>query len=585
MKLGISSFKTRVASRIFILFIICSMLPVSVFAVISFIHVRSQLIDQCYATLQRESKSLAVSIYERLDFLRSELSFIAANYPDSPDSLNLDQIQLVNKRIGEHFQALALFRDKKLINIHGEIKQPLQISSEEWDHLRSGKILLTRVDTTENSHNLYMCIALKPDSSGQNILIGRLNQEYILDVADRKPPLTELYITDRSNSFLFSSVPDISSSPDRIVKEMKRSPSGQFEWQYQDGDYIASYSSLFLKPNFYYHEWIIVLFELKSDVIAPMNNFILFFAFIIVFTFGLVFFLSVNLIKKNTRPIAVLKDATRKISEGFFGHRVTVESGDEFESLANDFNEMSTKLKEDQDLLINAAKMSTMGQMAAGIMHEIKQPLSAIYGNVELALLDILDADERRDRLKRVLGAVDRLSSILEKFRSFSSPSKDVVEDVSLNKTVSEIYNLMEHEFHLRGVECIMEMENNLPPVHGDDQELQQVVSNLVVNAMHALEDKDGDHRRILIRTNSSEAKVYLSIDDNGCGIPKELHERIFDPFFTTKTSDKGTGLGMAIIQSILHRHGASINFESEEGKGTKFTVTFPRSESKQEVS
>lgn len=584
MKVGISSFKTRVANRIFIIFIISSIFPVSVFAIISFFHVRNQLIDQCNITLQRESKSLAVSLYERLDFLRSELRFIAAYYPTNTDDPDVIRTKLFADKIGEHFTALALLHDLKIKNIYGAIEQPFQLSSKEWDHLRSGKILLTRQTPFHNTSGLFMCIALNPESSAQNILIGKINQSYIIDVAERKPPLTELFVTDRFNSLLFSSMSDISSFPDRIVKKLTASPSGQFEWEFQGDNYMAGYSSIFLEPNFYYQEWIIVLYELKSDVLAPMDKFKDFFIFIIVCTFGFVFFLSINLIQKNTGPIEILKDATRKISGGSFGHRIIIESGDEFESLGRDFNEMSSKLKEGRELLISAAKMSTMGQMAAGIIHEIKQPLSAIYGNIELAMLDRLDADEKRDRLNKVLSAVDRLNSILEKFRSFSSPSKEIVEDVSINHTVSQIYDLMEHELHLKRVECIIEMEDNLPPVHGDDQELQQVVSNLIVNAIDALEDKDTDNRRIIIRTGSSEEKVFLSIDDNGCGIPKKLQERIFDPFFTTKTSDKGTGLGMAIIQSILHRHNATLELKSEEGKGAKFTITFLKSSIKQET-
>ena len=585
MKLGNGTFKTRVARRIFILFIICSMLPVSAFAVVSFIRVRNQLIDQCNKTLHRESKSLAVSFYERLDFLRSELGFIAAYYQTDPNHLNAGSSSLFTGKIREHFQALALFHGGKLKNLYGVIEHPVQISSEEWEHLRSGKILLSRA-ADGAPPNLFMCIALNTDTdnSGQNVLMGKINQEYIMDVADKKPPLTELFITDKSNSLLFSSIPEISSLPDTTVKDLHSAPSGQFEWKNESGDYIAGYASLFLKPNYYYQELIIVLSELKSDVLAPANNFKHFFTFTIAFTLGLIFFLSINLIKKNMGPIEVLKAATKQISEGFFGHMVTIKSGDEFESLGNDFNEMSTKLKESQALLINAAKMSTMGQMAAGIMHEIKQPLTAIYGNIELALLDTSEGSKKRDYLETVLKAVNRLNSILERFRSFSSRPNNIMESISLNHAVNQIYELMEHELNIKNIKCITEMEDNLPPVHGDEQEMQQVISNLVVNAIHALEEKNDDNRRILIRTDSSGEEVHLSIDDNGCGIPKELQERIFDPFFTTKSSDKGTGLGMAIIQSILHHHNAVIKVESEDGKGTKFTITFPRSGLKEEV-
>lgn len=576
MKLEIKSFRTKVARRIFTLFIICAILPVSVFAIVSFIHVRNQLIDDCYKNLRQECKSLAVSFYERLVFLRSEMRFMAAHYETYSGDLKGDGSNTFSETISERFHALALLHDGELKNIYGEIAKPPDISSGEWNHLLSGEALLCSKKSGGTFPEIFMCLALDTESPERKVLIGEISRSYLLEAAERKPSLTELCVTDRSNLILFSSIPDFSSFPDQIVKDMLSSVSGQFEWQYQGDKYIASHSSIFLKPNFYYPEWIVVLSELKSDVLAPMTNFKLTFPFIIVFTLGLVFFLGMSLIRKNMGPIEVLKDATRKISEGLFGHRVAIESGDEFESLGQDFNEMSVKLKEGQELLVSAAKMSTMGQMAAGIIHEIKQPLAAIYGHLQLVLLDTSEGSESEKSLKTSFDAISRLNTILNRFQSFSSPSKETMEVISLNHIVIQVHELMQHELHKKNVQCIIETEENLPPIYGDKQGLQQVVSNLILNALHALEEKSDDHHRIVIRSYSSEEKVYLLIEDNGCGIPDDLQGRIFDPFFTTKSSEKGTGLGMAIIQSILHRHKARIHVKSEVGKGTTFTITFP---------
>jgi len=576
MKLEIKSFRTKVARRIFILFIVCAILPVSAVAVVSFVHVRDQLITQCNEYLRQESKSLAISFYERLTFLRSEMRFIASYYENLSDRLMEEGSFKLPETINERFNALALLRDGKLQNISGAITNFPQISSKEWSHLMSGEALLIRQGSSYIFPDLFMCLSLSRETTEHVVLIGKINRTYILEAADRKPPLTELFVTDRSNITLFSSINDLSPFPDQIFKNISESTLGQFEWQYDKDEYLASYSSIFMKPNFYYPEWIVVLSELKPDVLAPMTNFKLTFLVIIVFTLGLVFFLSMSLIRKNMGPIEVLKDATRKISEGLFGHRVTIESGDEFESLAQDFNEMSVKLKEGQELLVNAAKMSTMGQMAAGIMHEIKQPLSSIYGHLQLVMLEPSDENERKDSLETALNSVSNLNAILERFKPFSSPSKETMEAISLNHSVTQIHELMKHKIGQKNVQCIMDLDEDLPTIYGDRQGLQQVVSNLMINALHALEEKTVDPRKIIINSYSSEDKVYLSIEDNGCGIPEHLQGRIFDPFFTTKTSEKGTGLGMSIIQSILHRHRAIIHVKSEEGTGTKFTITFP---------
>lgn len=577
MAVGISSFKTRVARRIFILFLICSILPVSVFAIVSFIHVRSSLVNQRSLSLQKESKSLATSLYEKLEFIRSELSFLAAYYEINPDVLNAKLGSLSFERVEGRFSALALLHDGEIKKIYGTIKSPVKLSNEEWGHLESGKALLYLQKYDNSSFDLLMCIAVNSNRHENNLLIGKINHAYIQEIIDRKPSLTEIFVIDRSELILLSSIKDIPSISQKIKGDLLQSPSGQFQWQNKGNDYLAGYSSLFLKPNFYLQEWTIVLSELKTDAFAPMNKSKYFYALTIACTLGLVIFLSINLIKKNTVPIEVLKKATRKISEGYLGHRVNIKSGDEFESLGNDFNEMSARLKTSQDLLTKAAKLSTMGQMAAGIMHEIKQPLTAIYGNIELAMFEGQDENKRKDRLKSVLKAVERLNSILEKFRSFSSQSQKIKEKVSINYTVRQIYELMEHELLMKKINCNINNEDKLPFIIGDGQELQQVISNLLVNATHALEGNAQGNRRIMITTSSSSDNVYLTIEDNGCGIPQELHERIFDPFFTTKSPDKGTGLGMAVTQAILHHHKATIELESEVGKGTKFTIRFPR--------
>ena len=156
------------------------------------------------------------------------------------------------------------------------------------------------------------------------------------------------------------------------------------------------------------------------------------------------------------------------------------------------------------------------------------------------------------------------------------------MKSLSLVEVIDNVLNLFEHELKQKNIHCVVESEDGLPPILGDSDGLQQVVSNLLMNAMHALEEKQDDQRRITIKAYSLEDNVFLEINDNGCGIPEEDRERIFDPFFTTKGPDKGTGLGMAIIESVIHKHRARIKLESEVGIGTKFRIVFPGSPGKE---
>lgn len=576
MKLEVKSFRTKVARRIFVLFIICAVLPISLFAAVSFFHVKKHIIDQQNEILRRESKALAVSFYERLIFLRSELQLIAAHYETNAVNPASGQFDIVKGLTGERFTGLSLLIEGKPDPADGENVEPPRMSSEERAHLESGEALLYRANTGGTFPELLMCIAMGTQSGNRKILAGTINPAYLLEGFVNKPPLTELYVTDRSGVTIFCTLPGVYPDSDVIDRSKFQSTSGHFNFLRHGNRHLVGYSTLFLRPNFHYPELVVALIKSRSDIMAPIIDFNLVFLLIIVFTFGLVFFFSINLIKQNMGPIEVLKNATKKISEGYFGHRVDIRSSDEFETLGQAFNEMSDRLKEGQELLVNAAKMNTMGQMAAGIMHEIRQPLTAVSGNLELALLERSAGGDIDKRLNIVLDAVSRLHAILNRFKSFSSRSKENMSLISINDIIFSIYELMEHQLIKQNITCKIEADENLPFVYGDKQHLQQVISNLIVNAIHALEERNREERRIVIKTSFSEENVYMAIEDNGCGIPKNLQERIFDPYFTTKSAEKGTGLGMAIIKSILHNHRAQINLDSEEGKGTVFTVVFP---------
>ena len=128
----------------------------------------------------------------------------------------------------------------------------------------------------------------------------------------------------------------------------------------------------------------------------------------------------------------------------------------------------------------------------------------------------------------------------------------------------------------MKNIDSTFDCEPNLPPVCGDNQKLKQVMTNLLINAIDACEETPADKRTIIITAFSSSDKVMLEITDNGCGIPEEIQDRIFDPFFTTKSAEKGTGLGMAIVHSILKKHNAAIQVISDVGRGTTFRISFP---------
>jgi len=576
MKLEKNIFHTKVARRFFTLFIICAIVPIAAFVLVSFNHVKTQLENQSRERLHQECKSLAMSIYGQMLLLSSEMKMAAANISASSESrgrtLPLNLIESIKGR----FASFCVISEKgQYTPLVGRVVQPMKLTALQENHINSGKTLLASRLSGDSQPSLFMFVSLDPSDQERGMLMGEIDNTSFWNVADGRPPMTEVCVTDRSHNILYRSDPVSEFFSNQIFRKTNSAHTGQFEWDYDGTKYIAGFFSIFLKPSFSAPEWLIVLSEPRDHILAPMANFSKAFPIIIVLSLGMVFLFSISQIRKNMIPIETLKDATKKIAGGAFGHTVEIKSGDEFESLGGSFNEMSNKLREGQALLVQAAKLSTVGQMSAGIVHEIKQPLTAIQGHLQLALMEN-PSGKTAERLTKIMEAVERLNGLLLKFKSFSYMSEENMEHLSMQGVVDQVHELLGHQLVMKEIHCTVEQKGYLPYILGDNDSLQQVITNLLINAIDALEDTTADERRITVRTHSSTDTVYVEVEDNGCGIPQEILQRIFDPFFTTKSADQGTGLGMAIVQSILQKHKATINIESEVGKGTRFIIGFP---------
>jgi signal transduction histidine kinase len=577
MKFELKSFRTMVARRIFTLFVICAVLPISGLGLVSYFHVRSQLLEQSKSDLRRETKDTAMSAYERLTLLRAEMRMSTYSLAPGPETPAGHGSKNVADVIRERFDGAVLIRSKgRAEPVLGELRKYPEISAPERRHLEGGKaLLICRKGHNGSMPRIFMAVGLHGGEEGET-LIGEIKASYLWAAAERRTSGIEVCVLDpRDGTVYFSTFSQIAQSLPQFLDKVRAGHSGTFQWRNGGKEFVGGYWTLFTEPNFFHPELLFLVFQSADQVFAPMKRFTRLFPAVLVLSLALVFFLSSSHIRRNLVPIEVLKEATWKIAGGTFGHRVEIRTGDEFEMLASSFNEMSTKLKESQDLLVKAAKMSTMGQMAGGVMHEVKQPLTAISGLLQLSLMKETDPYVK-ERLETAMTAVNRLSGILARFKSFSYMSGEGFRSTSLKEVLEEVSRLLEHQLSMMNIRCVIEHEVDLPDIMGDRHSLQQVFSNLLINAADALETKREGERIIRIRTSSREEGVEVEVEDNGCGIPPDIRKAIFDPFFTTKPPEKGTGLGMAIVESILHKHGAKIQLQSEVGIGTRFTITFP---------
>ncbi|OYT41275.1 MAG: hypothetical protein B6U86_02710 [Candidatus Altiarchaeales archaeon ex4484_43] len=239
--------------------------------------------------------------------------------------------------------------------------------------------------------------------------------------------------------------------------------------------------------------------------------------------------------------------------------------------------ERTRQLKEAQEQLIQSAKMATIGTLAGGIAHEINNPLGAILTNTQMLLMEVEDPDQR-ESLKLIEEGTRRCRDIVNTLLKYSrKPELDEFKSINLNDVINDACNLLQHQLNNENIKIKKEY-TKIPDIEGNANELQQVFTNLILNARDAIKRirKAGE---IIIRTYQEDKSVVAQVIDNGCGIPKENINKIFDPFFTTKDVGEGTGLGLAIAYKVIEKHNGRIDVSSNVGKGATFTIKLPKVE------
>jgi PAS domain S-box-containing protein len=237
--------------------------------------------------------------------------------------------------------------------------------------------------------------------------------------------------------------------------------------------------------------------------------------------------------------------------------------------------------------LIQASKMSTLGEMAAGIAHELNQPLSTIQIGTDFFRNMIkqgrkIPEDELALVSEQMAEQVARAVRIINHLREFGRKTDIQQERLDINKPLKGVFTLLSQQLKLRGIKVVLDLKDDLPPIMGDSIRLEQVFIDVVVNARDAMVEKKERlaggslENTLTIRNFHKDDQVVVTITDTGIGIPHEIQGRIFEPFFTTKEVGKGTGLGLSISYGIVKEYEGTIEVESEVGKGTTFKITFP---------
>jgi len=231
--------------------------------------------------------------------------------------------------------------------------------------------------------------------------------------------------------------------------------------------------------------------------------------------------------------------------------------------------------------LIQSQKLAAVGELSAGIAHEINNPIAIIAQETEWATHLLGEAEKQpgadfaevRDSLREIRSQVDRCKNITHKLLDFARKREPVLQDVDVARLVDDMARLVDKEASYKNVVLTRELPADLPHLRTDAPLLRQVVLNLMTNALHAV-DKGGS---INVTASATDTHMDIRIQDNGCGIPPENLEKIFNPFFTTKPPGQGTGLGLSLCHNLVQGMGGTIQVESRVGQGTTFIVRLPQ--------
>ncbi len=338
------------------------------------------------------------------------------------------------------------------------------------------------------------------------------------------------------------------------------------------------------------------------------SRYMLFIYIIIVIIIG--FVLSGSITKAMTKPINQLIEGAREIGGGDLDWKINYDSDDEFGMIAKSFNKMSARLAESQKVLIyktkeleqnndilqstqaqlvQQEKLASIGQLAAGVSHELNNPLGGILGYAQFIMtkskhskgIENLSPQELKN-IDTYIGYIEkealRCKTIIANLLKFSRASTAEITPLDINEILEETIVLTQHQLDIYNIELNKKLAPALPKINGNEHWLQQVFANLIINAQQAMAEGGTLTIETCLSNSNINNELFVKIifTDTGDGITKENLEKLFDPFFTTKPPGEGTGLGLSVSYGIIQDLGGELTAETKEGKGATFTVKLP---------
>ncbi len=336
---------------------------------------------------------------------------------------------------------------------------------------------------------------------------------------------------------------------------------------------------------------------LRQPFTDLLRNTILIFLGVAIGVILIIIFVAIFLTKRISRPLQRLEEVAKKIENGDYRSDFSIKAPREIENLATSLNQMAKELENEKhelenwantlemkvgertdelkkihDQLFRSEKLASIGKLAAGVAHEINNPLTGVLTNSSLLLEDLEDSDPRREDVQVIVNETIRCREIVKRLLDFARQTKPQKKLANINQIIENIILLVRNQSSFRNIIIKKNLSDDIPEILADMDQIQQVFINMILNASEAMQN--GGQLIIESRISSNSDFIEIKFSDTGCGISDIDKARIFDPFFTTK--GHGTGLGLSISYGIVERHGGKIIVDSTVGSGTIFTIFLP---------
>ncbi|MBN1409134.1 MAG: HAMP domain-containing protein [Calditrichaceae bacterium] len=304
-------------------------------------------------------------------------------------------------------------------------------------------------------------------------------------------------------------------------------------------------------------------------------------AIVVILLIGFISFFNVFI----NKPVKKVINALDEVDHGNINTKISYKSDDEFGILAHHFNQMTTHINESHEQiesmhfeqLQRADKLVTLGELAAEMAHEINNPTAVIMSRADYLQMEAEDNKKLKpynEDLEVILSQASKISKITGNILKYGKKRSKDFQKINLIQVIQETINILEPRFQKKGITIDLDIQCQNCYIYGDSSQCEQVVTNLLNNAVDAI-GQDGNIRIRLIPDGNEHC--LLQIDDDGPGMDEHTRKQIFSPFFTTKTADKGTGLGLYIVKNICHNHDAQISCESKINEGATFSIKFKK--------